>query len=147
MHDSSPLLYEKAIYESRVGGYVWRVGRGGGIVFGDIFQGFEWVIILLVILLIFGPTKLPQLARGIGQALWEFKRASQGLIEDEEKKRKSEAENKLKGVDEETIRKLAEKLGINAEGKSKDDLIVEIVNEAKKKGLLDEVTAAAKEPK
>ena len=109
------------------------------MVLGDFFQGFEWVIILLIILLIFGPTKLPQLARGIGQALWEFKRASQGLIEEDEKKK--EARNKLANVDEETIKKLAEKLGINTEGKNKEDLIVEIVNEAKKKGLLDEVTA------
>jgi sec-independent protein translocase protein TatA len=117
----------------------WKEGRG--IVFGDIFQGFEWVIILLIILLIFGPTKLPQLARGIGQALWEFKRASQGLIEEDEKKKKEEAKSKLSNVDDETIKKLAEKLGINTEGKKREDLIVEIVNEAKKKGILDEVTA------
>jgi sec-independent protein translocase protein TatA len=110
-------------------------------VFGDIFQGFEWVIILLIILLIFGPTKLPQLARGIGQALWEFKRSSQGLIEEDERKKKEEAKSKLSNVDDETIRKLAEKLGINTEGKKREDLIVEIVNEAKKKGILDEVTA------
>jgi sec-independent protein translocase protein TatA len=113
-------------------------------VFGDIFQGFEWVIILLIILLIFGPTKLPQLARGIGQALWEFKRASQGLIEEEEKKKREEAKNKLSGVDDETIRKLAEKLGINTEGKNREDLIVEIVNEANKKGLLDEIATTKK---
>lgn len=53
------------------------------MVFG--LQGNEWIILLVVVLLIFGPKKLPELARGIGKALYEFKRASQGLLEEEEK--------------------------------------------------------------
>ena len=38
--------------------------------------GFEWIIILIIIavLLLFGPQKLPELARGIGKALGEFRR-------------------------------------------------------------------------
>jgi len=38
--------------------------------------GFEWIIILIIIavLLLFGPQKLPELARGIGRALGEFRR-------------------------------------------------------------------------
>lgn len=39
--------------------------------------GGEWVLILLVVLLLFGGTKLPQLARGLGQSVKEFKKASQ----------------------------------------------------------------------
>lgn len=38
--------------------------------------GGEWVLILLVVLLLFGGTKLPQLARGLGQSVKEFKKAS-----------------------------------------------------------------------
>jgi len=39
-------------------------------------SGFEWVIILIIIavLLLFGPQKLPELARGVGRALGEFRR-------------------------------------------------------------------------
>jgi sec-independent protein translocase protein TatA len=38
--------------------------------------GGEWVLILLVVLLLFGGTKLPQLAKGLGQSMKEFKKAS-----------------------------------------------------------------------
>lgn len=37
--------------------------------------GFEWVIIILVIVLLFGAKKIPELARGIGQGIREFKQA------------------------------------------------------------------------
>src|SRR3989442_2485223 len=39
-------------------------------------EGIEWVVILIIIavLLLFGPSKLPELARGVGRALGEFRR-------------------------------------------------------------------------
>lgn len=39
----------------------------------------ELILILVVALLIFGPTKLPELARSIGKGLAEFRRASNDL--------------------------------------------------------------------
>ncbi len=93
----------------------------------DAFQGMEWVIIFLIVLLIFGPSKLPQLARGLGQAVYEFRRASRGLVEEEEKPAKTESKPEKPSIDEETLHKLAEKLGINTENKTKDELIKEIV--------------------
>lgn len=44
----------------------------------NMIGGFEWVIILLIVLLLFGPSKLPQLARGLGQSVKEFKDAAKG---------------------------------------------------------------------
>ena len=38
-------------------------------------QGGEMVLIFIVILLLFGAKKLPQLARGVGKSMGEFKRA------------------------------------------------------------------------
>ncbi len=38
-------------------------------------QGPEMIIILIVVLLLFGAKKLPELARGIGKSMGEFKRA------------------------------------------------------------------------
>ncbi len=36
---------------------------------------FEWMIIILVLLLLFGARKIPGLARGIGQGIFEFRKA------------------------------------------------------------------------
>jgi len=51
-------------------------------------SGFEWVIILFIILLLFGGTKLPSLARGLGLSIKEFKKASR---EDDDEKPAADA--------------------------------------------------------
>jgi sec-independent protein translocase protein TatA len=50
----------------------------------------ELLLIFLVILLLFGAKKLPELARGLGQAMREFRKATKEMeesikMEDEEK--------------------------------------------------------------
>src|ERR1700688_4962370 len=35
----------------------------------------EWVLILVIVLVLFGAKKLPELARGLGQSMNEFKKA------------------------------------------------------------------------
>jgi sec-independent protein translocase protein TatA len=49
-------------------------------VFG--FGGQELGIIFLIILLVFGPSQIPKMARGLGQAMREFRKA-QREIQDE----------------------------------------------------------------
>jgi len=39
-------------------------------------QGQELLVILLIVLIIFGGSKIPQLARGLGEGIREFKKAS-----------------------------------------------------------------------
>jgi len=34
----------------------------------------EWIVILIIIVLIFGPTKIPSLARSVGKAMTEFRK-------------------------------------------------------------------------
>ncbi|MEB3760258.1 MAG: twin-arginine translocase TatA/TatE family subunit [Desulfurococcales archaeon] len=108
---------------------------------GAFLQGSELWIILVILLLLLGPTKLPALARGLGQAMREFRKASQGLYDEDSVKNDLAAlqsrspQQTSSKEEEELIRRLAEKLGINQEGKSIDQIRTEVLDEAKKKGL------------
>ena len=46
--------------------------------------GWELVLIVLVIMLLFGAKKLPELARGSGRALRIFKAETKGLVDDDD---------------------------------------------------------------
>ena len=61
-----------------------RGERFGKMIDQEIFLsampgGWEMVVIALVILLMFGAKKLPELARGLGQGIREFKGAVDGV--------------------------------------------------------------------
>jgi len=45
--------------------------------------GSELVVILVILLVLFGGSKLPSLAKGLGQSIREFKKASRDDVEDE----------------------------------------------------------------
>jgi sec-independent protein translocase protein TatA len=54
----------------------------------------QLMIVLVIVLIIFGPTKLPQLARAIGRSVRELKSGMSDLtggVDDEPAKRKSDA--------------------------------------------------------
>lgn len=46
------------------------------------------ILILVIALIIFGPSKLPQLGKAVGQTLKEFKTSTRDMIDEEEKKDK-----------------------------------------------------------
>ncbi len=71
------------------------------------------VILALVLLLLFAPSKLPQLAKAIGQSIREIKKATK--------------ESEEGGIDKEKIVKIAQELGIETEGKSKEELMKEVM--------------------
>jgi sec-independent protein translocase protein TatA len=50
--------------------------------------GWELIVILFVILILFGGKKLPEFARNLGKGLREFKKASQGIAEEIESDKK-----------------------------------------------------------
>jgi sec-independent protein translocase protein TatA len=65
--------------------------------------GSEWIIIVLAILLFFGGKKIPELMRGIGKGMREFKDAKDNV--------KNEIEEGMKEKDkDEEIRKLKQQL-------------------------------------
>ena len=108
----------------------------------DAFQGMEWVLIFLIILLIFGPSKLPQLAKGLGQAIYEFRKASQGLVE--EPPPKPAVESGSESSQEELLRLLAEKLIAKdkGEGKAGDSgKSVKIIDSSEKRASSHEASA------
>lgn len=64
------------------------------------FGGMEILIVLMVILLFFGAKRIPELARGIGQGMNEFRKASdqikQELEQGEKEGLKSESKTQTK---------------------------------------------------
>ena len=43
--------------------------------FEGLFQPMHLILILLIVLIIFGPGKLPELGAGLGKSIKEFKKA------------------------------------------------------------------------
>jgi sec-independent protein translocase protein TatA len=46
----------------------------------------EWLIIILVLVVLFGAKKIPELAKGLGQGIKEFKKAANSANIDEDEK-------------------------------------------------------------
>ncbi|HHX39663.1 MAG TPA: twin-arginine translocase TatA/TatE family subunit [Armatimonadetes bacterium] len=42
----------------------------------------ELIVLLVIVLLLFGPKKLPDFAKSMGQAIREFRKASQEVVDD-----------------------------------------------------------------
>jgi len=55
---------------------------------------FELVIIFLVVLLLFGAAKLPEVGRSLGQGIQEFRKALKGEGRDDQEKKLPEEEKK-----------------------------------------------------
>jgi len=81
----------------------------GVVLFIDT-QTLILIIIAFIVLVIWGPSKIPQLARSLGQSIREFKRGA--------------AENEP----EPELIEVARKLGIDPTGKTRDELLTEINN-------------------
>jgi sec-independent protein translocase protein TatA len=60
--------------------------------------GPDLIVILLIVLVLFGAKKLPELARGMGQAVKEFQKAKDEFSDELHKAGKSEAETATSDV-------------------------------------------------
>ncbi len=52
------------------------------VMFAAILGGWEWVIVILAVLLLFGAKKIPELARGLGTGIKEFKKATREVTDE-----------------------------------------------------------------
>lgn len=77
-------------------------------------RGMEWVIILVVVLLIFGPKNLPKLGKSLGSTV---KNIREGMSGDDEPE-KIEAESDETSADDDEVAELEAKL---AEAKKKKE--------------------------
>ena len=57
------------------------------------FGGTELIIALVIILLLFGAKRIPELAKGLGSGVREFRKGSRGDYEVEEEEKKKEEPN------------------------------------------------------
>ncbi|HID42185.1 MAG TPA: twin-arginine translocase TatA/TatE family subunit [Archaeoglobaceae archaeon] len=86
----------------------------------------ELILILVIAFLLFGASKLPQLARSVGKGMGEFKKA-QKEAEIELREFENEIrEGRYKGSKRDNIERLAKDLGIETEDKSEDEILEEI---------------------
>ncbi len=85
--------------------------------------GFELiaVVVILLILFLWGPQKLPEIAKSIGLARREFERATKEVAS-------VSTSSTSTGSSEEPIIVAAKALGIKTEGKTKEDLAKEITD-------------------
>jgi sec-independent protein translocase protein TatA len=102
--------------------------------------GIEWIILLVIIavILLFGPQKLPELARGMGRALGEFRR---GRMEVER-----ELSTQISQLDVHDQRARVERaagaLGVNTTGRSDMEIKLDIAR-AVDKAIDTQVISAA----
>lgn len=59
----------------------------------------HWLIVLFVVVLLFGPRRLPELAKGMGEAIREFKKA----INSSDQQKPQITENTKSGSTNETV--------------------------------------------
>lgn len=105
----------------------------------------ELAVILILALLLFGPKKLPELARAIGKATGEYHKAAREFEKEAEGVKKSvkEIEREADRVNKEfldlekegkEIRSIAENLGIMTKDKNEAQLLKEIGEKTKHVG-------------
>ncbi len=86
----------------------------------------EIILIALVVIILFGASKIPELARSLGKATGEFKKAKSETERELRDFEKSIKESKSPDEKSSKLKQMAKDLGIATEGKSDDQLLDEI---------------------
>jgi sec-independent protein translocase protein TatA len=109
-----------------------------------MLEGWEWIIIgvVAIVIIMWGPAKIPQFARALGQAKGEFSKASKEFNDaaklDSSNQPVNNAQPQVAPVPVSTIKskdqlllETAQGLGIPTEGKTREQLSEEISMKAK----------------
>jgi sec-independent protein translocase protein TatA len=56
------------------------------------------ILILIIALIVFGPSKLPEIGRAFGNTLREFKHSTKELMSDEKEEKKEKEEKQEKSI-------------------------------------------------
>jgi sec-independent protein translocase protein TatA len=101
---------------------------GSENVFG--IQGSELIIILVIgaILLLWGPKKIPELAKGLGQAKGEFDKASKDYVNSAKQAASTKPKEDSSDSSDDALIDTARKLGIDTLGKTRAEISKEIVD-------------------
>ncbi|MFQ5884285.1 MAG: twin-arginine translocase TatA/TatE family subunit [Thermoplasmata archaeon] len=95
-----------------------------GEIVGLLDPGPELIILIfIIVILLFGARKIPELAKGLGRAVGEFKR---GKMEVEKEIAEMSSTATMPEVQESKIVRAAKELGIGVEGESEAELRKEI---------------------
>ncbi len=87
----------------------------------------EWLVIILLVLILFGANKLPEVARNLGKSVAEFKKAQREAELELMEFERNVREGKYTQVEKrQKLEKIAKELGIDPTGKSDEELLEEI---------------------
>ena len=92
--------------------------------------GYEWLIVVGILLVIFlwGPQKLPELARSIGIAKKEFEKSAKEISSIS-----SPTTSTTKETEQDPLLVAAKSVGITTEGKTKEQIAKEIADKTTQK--------------
>lgn len=93
---------------------------------------WEIALIIIVVLILFGPKKLPELAKGIGDAMRQYRNATEGITSGGILTPPTETPT-TKQSEGETLIKTAKSLGIETEGKTLNQISDEIIAKSTKR--------------
>jgi sec-independent protein translocase protein TatA len=93
-----------------------------------MLSGWEWIIIgvVAIVLIMWGPSKIPEFARALGKAKGEFEKASKEFQEEALKTVKAPTRSK-----NEILLETARSLGISTDGKTYEQIYAEIAEKVK----------------
>ena len=92
----------------------------------------EIVLIFLAVIILFGASKIPELARSLGMATSEFKKGQQEAEKELKNIEKSLKEGANSQEDSNKVKQMAKDFGIEVESKTDDELLDEIKEKMKK---------------